>query len=65
MARLGYKVVSLKRTSIGRISLERMAVGSYRSLTQAEIKYLLQTPERALPNFEPGKPKNSGKKFEK
>jgi 23S rRNA pseudouridine2605 synthase len=42
MARLGYKVVSLKRTHIGKISLDRMSIGSYRSLTPAEIKYLNQ-----------------------
>ena len=44
LARLGYKVVSLKRTHIGRISIERMSVGSYRSLTPAEIKYLSPKP---------------------
>jgi len=44
LARLGYKVVSLKRTHIGRISIERMSVGSYRSLTPAEIKYLSTKP---------------------
>jgi 23S rRNA pseudouridine2605 synthase len=46
MAKLGYKVASLKRTSIGRISLERLSVGCYRSLTEAEIKYLLHAQER-------------------
>jgi len=40
MARLGYKVTSLRRTHIGRISLERLGIGEYRLLTTAEIKYL-------------------------
>ncbi len=42
MAKLGYKVVSLKRTHIGRIGIDRMGVGSYRSLTEAEIKYIMK-----------------------
>ncbi|MEN6385540.1 MAG: pseudouridine synthase [Phycisphaerales bacterium] len=55
MARLGHKVISLKRTHIGKISLERLAIGSYRSLTISEIKYLTQTPERST-----GSPKKHG-----
>ncbi|MCE5341834.1 MAG: rRNA pseudouridine synthase [Planctomycetaceae bacterium] len=46
MARLGYKVASLKRTHIGRISIDRMSLGSYRSLTESEIKYLSSDPKR-------------------
>lgn len=40
MARLGYKVISLKRTQIGRISLERLGVGEYRPLSPGEVEYL-------------------------
>jgi 23S rRNA pseudouridine2605 synthase len=40
MARFGYKVTSLRRTHIGRISLERLGIGEYRPLTTAEINYL-------------------------
>lgn len=47
MAKLGCKVVSLKRTHIGRISIGKMAVGSYRSLTESEIKYIMLNKEKA------------------
>lgn len=40
MARLGYKVTSLKRTQIGRISLEHLGIGHYRTLTTTEVNYL-------------------------
>jgi 23S rRNA pseudouridine2605 synthase len=40
MAKVGYKVTSLKRTQIGRISLHRLGVGGYRELTPAEVDYL-------------------------
>lgn len=40
MARFGYKVTSLKRTQIGKISLERLGIGHYRTLTTAEVNYL-------------------------
>lgn len=40
MASLGYKVTSLKRTQIGRISLEKLSMGSYRPLTSSEVSYL-------------------------
>lgn len=40
MARVGYKVTSLKRTHIGKISLERLGIGHYRPLTAAEVNYL-------------------------
>jgi len=40
MARLDLKVTSLKRTHIGKISIERLGIGSYRPLTSAEISYL-------------------------
>ncbi|MBN1787126.1 MAG: rRNA pseudouridine synthase [Sedimentisphaerales bacterium] len=40
MAKVGYKVTSLKRTKIGKISLHHLGVGRYRKLTKAEIDYL-------------------------
>ncbi|HBG28926.1 MAG: hypothetical protein A2Y10_07310 [Planctomycetes bacterium GWF2_41_51] len=40
MAKLGFKVRALKRTHIGRISIERLPVGGYRQLTPSEIDYL-------------------------
>ncbi|MFA5292861.1 MAG: pseudouridine synthase [Phycisphaerae bacterium] len=40
MAKFGYKVTSIKRTHIGKISLERLALGDYRPLTAAEVNYL-------------------------
>ncbi len=54
MAKLGYKIASLKRTHIGRISVDRMSLGSYRSLTESEIKYLSSDPKRD----------SAGKKFD-
>lgn len=41
MAKLGYKVISLKRTYIGKLGVERLKPGEYRRLSPAEIKYLL------------------------
>jgi pseudouridine synthase len=40
VARLGYKVKSLKRTHIGKIQMKGLAAGCYRMLTAAEVKYL-------------------------
>ena len=40
MAKVGYKVTTLKRTEIGRISTYRLGIGKYRPLTKAEIDYL-------------------------
>ncbi|OHB56738.1 MAG: hypothetical protein A2173_00705 [Planctomycetes bacterium RBG_13_44_8b] len=40
MAKVGYKVISLKRTKIGKILLYHLGVGQYRKLTKAEIDYL-------------------------
>jgi 23S rRNA pseudouridine2605 synthase len=62
MAKLGYKVASLKRTSIGKISLDRLSVGCYRSLTEFEIKYLLQAQERPIASIP--RPQKTRKKFE-
>jgi 23S rRNA pseudouridine2605 synthase len=40
VARFGYKVMSIKRTHIGKISLQKLGVGEYRPLTQGEIEYI-------------------------
>lgn len=40
MAKFGFKIRALKRTRIGRISIERIAVGGYRQLTSSEIDYI-------------------------
>ncbi len=40
IARLGYKVTSLKRTHIGKISLRGLEIGKYRILSGPEIEYL-------------------------
>lgn len=40
MARLGYKVTALKRSNIGKITLDRIGIGHYRTLTTAEVNYL-------------------------
>lgn len=40
MAKAGYKVFSLKRTQIGRISLDRLGIGCYRELTSPEVEHL-------------------------
>ncbi len=45
IARLGYKVKSLKRTQIGKIQMKGIAPGCYRMLTAAEVHYLYKTTE--------------------
>lgn len=42
MARVGYKVKSLKRTKIGNISTKGMQVGQYRKLTKGQVDYLMK-----------------------
>jgi len=39
-AKVGYKVVSLKRTCIGKLNLRGLGVGKYRRLSSSEIAYL-------------------------
>jgi 23S rRNA pseudouridine2605 synthase len=57
MARVGFKVKSLKRTHIGNIRLKGIAPGCYRPLTASEVRYLYTAtePDKA--------PKNSQKDF--
>lgn len=43
LAKVGFKVTSLKRTQIGKISLHRLEIGSYRMLTNSEVEYLKNT----------------------
>ncbi len=40
LAKVGYKVTSLKRTQIGKISLTRLGTGNYRVLASSEVEYL-------------------------
>lgn len=40
MAKLGYKVSSLKRTNIGKLSIRGISVGKYRALTKPELAHL-------------------------
>ena len=40
LAKVGHKVVSLKRTQIGKLSLRGLGTGKYRRLSESEIAYL-------------------------
>lgn len=40
MARVGYKVKSLRRVRIGNIGLKGLGVGGYRKLSEGQVKYL-------------------------
>ncbi len=40
LAKVNYKVTSLKRTEIGKISLHHLGTGNYRELTRLEVEYL-------------------------
>jgi 23S rRNA pseudouridine2605 synthase len=42
MARVGYKVKSLKRTKIGNITVKGMPSGGYKKLTEGQVKYLMK-----------------------
>jgi 23S rRNA pseudouridine2605 synthase len=53
MARFGYKVASIKRTHIGRISLQKLGVGEYRPLTQTEVEYINKDSGGEGRNFVP------------
>ena len=46
MARVGFKVASLKRTQIGNITIKGMRVGQYRKLTQGQIDYLMKATSK-------------------
>jgi len=50
MAKFGYKVASIKRTHIGKISLEHLALGEYRPLTAVEVNYLKKQDRPESPN---------------
>ncbi len=45
MARVGYKVKSLRRVRIGNISLKGLGVGMYRKLSKGQVKYLKDITE--------------------
>ena len=42
-ARVGYKVKALRRTKIGNISIKGLGVGKYKSLTEGQVAYLMNT----------------------
>lgn len=45
LARVGYKVKSLRRTKIGNIGIKGLGVGKYKKLTKGQIAYLMKTTE--------------------
>jgi pseudouridine synthase len=45
MARVGFKVKSLKRTHIGKIQMKGIGPGCYRLLTASEVRYLYKATE--------------------
>jgi 23S rRNA pseudouridine2605 synthase len=62
---VGHSVVKLKRTAIGSINYDRLPVGAYRELEEAEVKNISapakpQNPKSA-PKEKPVKPKTSSK----
>lgn len=46
-AKVGYKVVSLKRTQIGKLNLRGLGVGKFRELTKAEVVYLIKATDKS------------------
>ncbi|HEG44624.1 MAG TPA: rRNA pseudouridine synthase [Phycisphaerales bacterium] len=56
LARVGFKVKSLKRIRIGKVSVKGMRSGAYKKLTPGQIAYLMKTTEGTI------KKKNSKKK---
>lgn len=40
MSKFGYKVTALKRMAIGKISIYKLGIGQFRTLTKAEVDYL-------------------------
>jgi 16S rRNA U516 pseudouridylate synthase RsuA-like enzyme len=60
MARVGFKVKSLKRTHIGNIRLKGLGPGAWRPLTNSEVQYLYKAtqtekPLKKLPGREGGR----------
>lgn len=47
LAKVGYKVIWLKRTHIGKLSLRGVGVGKYRKLSSSEIAYLRSATGRS------------------
>jgi len=47
LARIGHKVLRLRRTALGPLRLEKQPVGSYRSLTHAEVTRLRRATQQA------------------
>jgi 23S rRNA pseudouridine2605 synthase len=46
MARVGFKVKSLKRSKIGNITIKGMQIGQYRKLTKGQVDYLMKATEK-------------------
>lgn len=49
-AAVGLKVLRLRRVAIGKIPLGSLPAGSWRDLTQEEVRYLFPDVEKQLPN---------------
>ena len=47
LAKVGCKVVSLKRTRIGKLNLRGLGVGKYRELSDSEVAYLRKAADRS------------------
>ncbi|MEM9412969.1 MAG: pseudouridine synthase [Planctomycetota bacterium] len=50
LARIGHKVIQLKRIAIGPLKLGELPVGSHRALTQAEIRLLKKAASNSSPS---------------
>lgn len=46
LARVGYKVISLKRTHFGKLSVRGLGAGKFRKLSSSEVGYLKKATER-------------------
>jgi len=65
LAKLGHKVLRLTRIQIGKLSIAKLPLGAFRTLSSAEVKYLHELVERPDAEFvrpaarrsEPGKPR--------
>ena len=54
LAKLGHKVLRLARLQIGKLSIQKLPIGAFRTLSQAEVKYLHELVER--PDAEMARP---------
>lgn len=49
MAKVGYKVKSMRRTKIGQLQLKGIGVGQYKRLTNSQIAYLMKATSMGTP----------------